>query len=58
MAYEDGLSKMMSKSRKSNELSDEDIIEMREMYRNEVLEMLDKLIDSNTKMPTFNDLAI
>jgi hypothetical protein len=34
------------------------MIEMKEVYRVEVLDMLDKLIDSRPKMPTFNDLAM
>jgi hypothetical protein len=30
----------------------------KEAYRNEILDTLDRLIDSSTKMATFNDLAM
>jgi hypothetical protein len=31
---------------------------LRNKCRDEVIEMLDKLIDNRTNMPTFNDLAV
>jgi hypothetical protein len=51
MGYEDDRSRLVYRQIK------QDDCEARDFYRAEVMDMLDKLIESSTKMPTFNDLA-
>ena len=61
MVYEDKISKLTQYIDNMTKIKNKAAVDdayTRDHYRNEVFEMLDKLIDSRTKMPTFNDLAV